>query len=300
MMKKFLVCVLVSAIAGGAAFADPIGLTVYLDGFSFGNVAGEDYKFAGEDGEAGFTVGAEYAKSFGAVEVSTALDFTLGFSDPLASELAWNVKGAYELGLTDALSLTFSLFNTLSLTGGPDEAGGDSTKGTFADADNDQITDEIAPGIRFDQKLGFGTLYEIVEVGFYIHTQENRKLDIGSSSGEGFKIGVEDTGLGVYGYIQPELLFMYDGESPDDVLGAFNIGAGYAAGPLDVSVEFGIPTVKDGMKTGGLTITPNVTYSIIEDAFSAYLELEFSGIGADKDVGGEFGFSPTIGLSYSF
>jgi hypothetical protein len=68
-MKKILMCVLVFAITAGTLFAqaDPLGLTVYIDGFSFGNVAAEEYKFAGEGGQAGIMPGASSEKSFGAI-----------------------------------------------------------------------------------------------------------------------------------------------------------------------------------------------------------------------------------------
>jgi hypothetical protein len=301
-MKKLLICVLVFAIAAGTLFAqaDPLGLTVYIDGFSFGDVAAEEYKFAGKDGQAGITPGITYEKSFGAIGLSTDLSFDLTFSDPLETDLAWQVKGTYELGLSDASALTFSLFNTLHLLGGPDEAGGDDTKGKFADTKNDYIQDEIAPGVRFDQKLGFGTLYGILEVSFIIHTQEDRKLDILTGSDDGFTFGIEETELGIYGYLQPEFDFLLNGESPDDVLRVFNIRAGYTTGPIDTNVTFSIPAYEDGIKADGLSITPYVEYGIIPDSLSAYLELEFSGLGADTDQGAKVGFTPTIGVSYSF
>jgi hypothetical protein len=232
--------------------------------------------------------------------LSTDLSFDLTFSDPLESDLAWQVKGAYELELSDVSALTFSLFNTLHLYGGEDKAGGDPTKGTFADTKNDQIRDEIAPGVRFDYRLGFGTLYGIMEVGFWIHTQEDTKLDILTGSDDGIKLGIEETEIGVYGYLQPTFWFLVNGESPDDVVRAFDIRVGYITGPIDANVTFSIPTYKDGMKGEGLSITPYVEYALIPDSLSAYLELKLSGIGADKDFGGEFGFTPTIGVSYSF
>jgi hypothetical protein len=292
-MKKLLICVLVFAMAAGTLFAqaDPLGLTVYIDGFSFGDVAAKEYKFAGEGGQAGIIPGVTYEKSFGAIGISTDLSFALAFSDPLASELAWQVKGTYELGLSDASILTFSLFNTLHFLGADEK---------FADTDLDQIQDEIAPGVRFDQKLGFGTLYGILEVGFWVHTAENTKLDIISGSDDGFTFGIEETEIGVYGYIQPEFTFLENGESPDDVLTAFNICAGYTTGPIDANVTFTIPTIEDGIKYSGLTIEPYVEYAIIPDSLSVYLDLEIGGLGADKDVGDDLGFTPTIGVSYSF
>jgi hypothetical protein len=187
--------------------------------------------------------------------------------------------------------------------------------------------------VRFDYKLdGIGTIYGIFEVAFLVHTEEDRKVDVGTSySGftynykwtaadialaasagiflpssyslggfgdDGFKVGIE-TDFGIYGYVQPELLFSLNGESPDDVLQFFNIRAGYKTGPIDAYATFSIPTFEDGMKWLGLTITPHVEYEIIS-GLSAYLELEFSGLGSDSDVGSDFGFTPTIGVSYSF
>jgi hypothetical protein len=307
-MKRVFACVLVLAMAAGslAAQSEPLGLTVYIDGFGFGNVAGDEYEFSGENGGGEITIGVEFAKTFGAIDVSTSLEDTIGFTDPLSQDIAWTVKGEYGLGLSEASSLSFWAWNKLHLIGGDDE---------FADTDLDQIQDEFAPGIRFDQKLGFGTIYAIVEVAFVIHTADGVDMDIGTSftgfdhpsnsmagfGDEGIKIGIE-TDMGVYGFIQPEFVFSINGETPDDVLCYFNIGAGYATGPIDAYVTAYIPTFEDGVKLIGLTVTPGVSYEIIPDALSAYAEFELSGIGADEaDKGGtDFGFSPTIGVSYSF
>jgi hypothetical protein len=305
-MRKFLVFVLVSLMAVGAIGTlaaqdenEGLGLTVYIDGFTFGNVVADEYTFAGEDGQAGINPGIEFAKTFGAIGFSTALEFDLSFADPLEADLNWRIGGDYALDLSDTSTLTFSLWNKLHFTGGDDGTG----DGKFADADLDQIQDEIVPAIRFDQKLGFGIIYGIFELTFVIHTAEGVDLDILTGGGvlpygdEGFQIGVE-TDMGVYGYIQPELYFSTN-DADDDVFKYFNICAGYKTGPIDAYATFFIPTFKDGMKFEGLAITPGVSYEIMS-GLSAYLELEFSGLGGDEDYGCEFGFTPTIGVSYSF
>jgi hypothetical protein len=125
------------AVATLAAQDVGLGITVYLDGFTFGNLAADDYKFAGKDGQAGINPGVEYATSFGDIGFSTALEFDLAFTDPLESDLNWKIGGDYGLELSDSAKLTFSAWNKLHFIGGPDDQG----DGKFADTDLDQIQD---------------------------------------------------------------------------------------------------------------------------------------------------------------
>jgi hypothetical protein len=297
-MKKLLVCVLVFAVVAGSVFADPIGLRVYIEGFDFGDVANEDYTFAGEGGLAYLNLGLEYAKMFGPFRFATSLEDKFSFKDPLEQNLQWAVTGMYSLQLAETSRLTFLLYNKLHL---------DSREDSFADTDLDLITDDIGPGVRFDQTFGFGSLYALTEFNFKLHTQEGRKLDLETGIDSGFKLGFT-TKLGVWGYFRPYIAFVRNGEAPDkDALEKIDIRIGYTAGPIEVRATLAIPTYEDGIKTGGydqltgqyggLNVKTRFVYTF-KPGLNAYAELWIINLGAEDPV--NVGFAPQIGVSFSF
>ena len=291
-MKKFIALLLVATVVVVAGFADPIGLKVYIDGFGFGNVAGDNYKLSGlpEGGYFGGNIvpGIEYNRALGPIALNTSLQDDIKFSDPLSQDLRWHVKGTYALQVAEASKLIFFLYNRLHFKGGSEK---------FADTDLDQITDNFGPGIRFDQTLDFGGLYAEGGIDFKIHTKDDKKLEVGTSDTDNIRLGVS-TKLGLYGSVQIVLKFVNDaGETPTG--GAFrsiNPRIGYVYGPIDGRVTFGIPTYTDGIDSDGITIQPRVTYNNIIPGLAAYAD--FAIIAGKKD--GKIGFKPQIGVSYAF
>jgi hypothetical protein len=290
-MKRFLPCVLVFALAAGAVFADPVGLRVYTDGISFGNVAAGNYQFAGDGGLARLPFGLEFSKLLGPVSFSTAVEYALSFTatpgntgDP-KHQPQWNIWGSYGLQLAEASNLTFLLYNKLHF---------DASKGgEFAD----NIWDDIGPGVRFDQTFGFGSLYAVTEMSIRVYFYENadgsdRGLGLETGENSGFQAGV-NTNLGVYGYVRPYLAFLSNGESPEDVLTKFDVRVGYRTGPIDARATFAIPA--HDFEASGLTVRPRFTYTIMP-GFWAYVDLSIGAIGSNNDVS----FTPQIGASYSF
>ncbi|MDR0720166.1 MAG: hypothetical protein LBF78_11070 [Treponema sp.] len=291
-MKKILLCALVFTLAAGAAVAAPLGLRVYTDGVSFGNVAAEGYKFAGDGGLARIPLGLEFSKALGPVRFSTALEYALSFTATPANtgdpkhQPQWNLSGSYGLQLAEASKLSFSLYNKLHF---------DASKGgEFAD----NIWDDIGPGVRFDQTFGFGSLYAVTELSVRIYTYENadgsdKGLGLETGENSGFQAGV-NTNFGLYGYVRPYLVFLSNGESPDDMLTKFDIRVGYRTGPIDARATFTIPAVD--FDATGLTIQPRFTYNFLP-TLSAYADLKIGAIGKkDADVA----ITPQIGVSFSF
>jgi hypothetical protein len=303
-MKRLLICALVFVLAAGAAFAAPLGLRVYIEGFDFGDVADEQYNFAGKagggksEGMAYLNLGLEFAKFFGPVRFSTSLEDKFSFKDPLEQNLQWAVSGMYGLQLAESSKLTFLLYNKLHM---------DSRDDKFADTELDLITDDIGPGVRFDQTFGFGSLYALTEFNFKIHTQEDRKLDLETGIDSGFKLGFT-TNFGLWGYFRPYIAFLRNGEAPDkDALEKIDIRAGYTTGPVEARVTLAIPTYEDGIKTGGydtltgqyggLNVKSRFTYTF-KAGLNAYAELWIINLGAENPV--KVGFAPQIGGSFSF
>jgi hypothetical protein len=320
-MKRIFAFVLVSALVAGslAAQAEPIGLKVYIDGFSFGNVAGEDYMFAGSDddegtvGEASINLGVEYAKTFGEFGLSTSLEYNLPFAEYATGPgvgvhaVSWKLKGAYDLALAEASALNLSAYNKLILMGAKLGKDGDFE---FANTDYDFIRDEIAADVKFTQTLDFGTIWANLGVAFTIHTgpkDDVSGIDLATGGSDGFKVGV-NTNMGVYGYVEPKLTFLTNGEALDEDKDQYafhhtDIRIGYGIGNIDGHVTVGIPVYKDGFKAEGLAITPRFTYSNIIPGLEAYLDFGIGNIGAEEVTGGNDGkvaFAPTIGVSYAF
>jgi hypothetical protein len=287
-MKKIIVLLLVVSVLTTAAFADPVGLTAKIDSFNFGNVRADDYEFSGANGRASVTPGLDFSKSFGDFTLSAGIQDTLTFSAPLEQDVRLHVKGAYALQLAESSKLTISLYDEFHLKGKDD---------AFANVNQGGISDQIGPGIKFEQTLDFGSIYVNAEVDFDINFQDGQKVVIASGADDGFKVGM-DTNFGLCGYVQPAFTFTRaDGKDVKDVLTAVNIRAGYMITPsLNARVTFGIPAVADDFKLIGLTIQPRVTYSNIIPGLDAYADFKITDVGGDSDVG----FIPAIGVSYAF
>jgi hypothetical protein len=293
-MKKLVVFLLIAVVSAGAAFADPIGLKVYIDGFEFGDVAGDDYKFSGENGEANFTPGIEYGTSFldDALGLTVGLQDTIGFSDPMEQDVRLNLNVGYTLELAPATSLVFSVWDFFHLTGADDE---------FAKADEGNINTRIGVGVQFYQTLDFGVVWAILDVEFHKYFNEGAELGITTGDDNGFAVGV-DSNFGLYGSAGFGIGFNDFGAN---VLGltetgpaAISLCVGYATDNIDGSVTVDIPLYENGLDEG-IGITPNFTYSDIVPGLEAYLELEISGVGATA-ADAKIGFAPTVGVSYSF
>jgi hypothetical protein len=302
-MKKIVALLLVMVVVAVTSFADPIGLTVQIDNFGFGNVAAKDYKFAGTGGKANVTPSIDFKKAFGAITVAAGLRDTITFGDPLEQKIRLHVKGTYALPLSEASKLSFSVYDKFFLYGNslPTSVPTDTTNPLgekFADADSGQIENWIGPAVRFDQTLGFGTIYAVVELNININFAEGAEIALDTGDDDGFKVGIEKTSFGVWGYIQPVLALRdLSGETPTDVLTWIKVRVGYPITPsLGARVTFEIPTIENGFDTKGLTIQPRITYSDIIPNLGAYADFKIAGVGSNGDIA----FTPAIGVSYAF
>ncbi|GHU48207.1 hypothetical protein FACS1894200_04830 [Spirochaetia bacterium] len=299
--KVFVFLVVLSLVAGISLSADPIGLTVGIDGFGFGDVAADEYKFSGEGGQGSITPFIKFEQALDPVKFSVELAYTLNFTDPSSSHLDPKLFVGYDL----STALNFWVWDHIVIS----EADGTWNEGEDGDSN---LGNKAELGLRYTLGLDFGSLYFQAEPGVYT---EGKMLTIGAlGDNEGFKIGVEKVAGGLYGYVQPILKFYesYDGESNDDMsfLTDLNIRVGYETGPINARVTVGIPTGSDkdsganggGIAERGLTITPRVTYTIME-GLSAYGDVAIGGIGADEEKGDNIDhvtIKPSIGVQYSF
>jgi hypothetical protein len=307
-MKKLVVFLLTAVVTVGVAFAEPIGLKVYLDGFSFGNVAAEEYKFSGEGGAAAFTPGIEYGTSFlnDSLALTAGLQDEIGLSDPLEQDVRLNVNVGYNIQLAPATKLVLSVWDFFHLTGADDK---------FAKADEDNVKTRIGAGVQFYQVLSFGLAWTILDVEFHKSFKDGSELGITTGDDYAFVAGV-NSNFGLYGLVGFAIAFndagaVAVGLGKAGVYGT-KLRVGYITGNIDGRVSVDIPLFEDGVDIAGISIVPRFTYSNIIPGLEAYLDLEISGI-ASKDYGdagstmeaagaanGKIGFTPTIGVSYSF
>lgn len=305
MIKKLLFSLAVlSLVAGTSLSADPIGLTVGIDGFGFGDVADDAWKFAGKaDADKGAGQGniapyVSFEKALDQLTLYAELYYHRTFSDPSASSLDPKVRFTY--GVTPELNVWVSDHIVISEKDG---------KWNDKEAETD-LANKAELGLRYTLGLDFGDLYFQVEPGVYT---QGKSLLIGAlADNDGIQIGVNKVAGGLYGFVRPYLQFYksYDGKKAEnlDVLPELDIRVGYEVGPLNARVTVNIPTGSDkvggsgGIAENGLTITPYVAYTIME-GLSAYAEVGLGGIAADEKKGEKIDHvtvSPAIGVSYSF
>ena len=267
-VKKFLIFFLVLILAAGFVSAQEFGLTAGLE-FGLGNIN----KANDSDVEPYLMPMVIYENAFldGVLDLYAELDYTLGFgNDDIAQSLYIDLSAGYNLSLGSASTLSFILENEF------DE---------IEISPNDSITGIFTPAIKFNQEFDFGDVY--AKIGLPITYFPNVKDD-DSLTGLDFTVGWGSSfGLGI------EAIF-YTLLAPSEASGyyAFETTVSYESGPLYCELNVYFPKETE---SGDMTITPEVDYSF--GSFTAYLFIEFSGIGVD---GGEVVITPALGIKYSF
>ena len=274
-MKKFLVFFMVLTLATGFVMAqeedEGIGLTVGAE-FGIGDInkpnnADDMYPYVMP------MIIYENAFMDGALDIFAELDYTLGFTKEggdLPMDLYFDFIAGYNLGLSEASTLSFIVEHELSFLIAPD--GG-------LDA-GDRMLNIVRPGIRFNQFIeSAGDLY--AQVNLPVTYMDNGADD--TITGLDFIIGWGSTfGLGLEATIYTLLSSGYNG---------FDVLVSYENGPVYCEVEACIPEDMDS----GVTITPEFQYEIIPN-LKAYVNCAFTAIGSDFDVG----ITPALGITYSF
>ena len=273
-MKRFLVFFLVLVLGAGFAAAQDIGLTVGLE-FGLGNVGKAD----DGDVEPYLMPMVIYENAFldDALDLYAEFDYTLGFTkvpnedgdEVLPQEMYIDLSVGYNLSLGDASTLSFILENEFD---------------AIEISPSDFILGRFTPAIKFNQGFDFGDVY--AQVGLPITYFPNIN-DAEALTGLDFTIGWGSSfGLGIEAIIYTHLA---PGDA--DYLG-FETTVSYEADSLYCELNAYFPS---DIKAEGITITPEFDYSF--DSLTAYLFIEFSGIGVD---GGDVFITPALGIKYSF
>jgi len=154
-------------------------------------------------------------------------------------------------------------------------------------------------GAKFTQTLGFGDLYfgldvpfllaatgdlaELFEIGAFDFAALNITLGVDTEMGIG-------GGLGIHGWIG-------DSDMNDDFLQMISVFVNYSTDALFAQLTVEIPAIEDGIDMMGLTIIPEVAYSL-DMGLKLYAALPIFGVGADYDD--SIGIGLTIGAKFSF
>jgi hypothetical protein len=255
--RRFIFVVMAAVLVCSFAAAQE-GLTPKLE-VGFGDVA--------DEAELSFTPGVEYATSFGAVDLSAELDYTVTLADPDPThEIYEEVELGYNLSLGAASVLSIIVNNSNLFYLSPAPKGNATHEGT------------LEPSLLYVQTLDFGDVS--AQLGFPI---DYLKGEDGETSAEAYlTLGWASTfGLGV------ELTGTL-GLSPDSEYSETALVLSYEQSIFYGEVEF---TADKEFKTFG--ITPDIEISV--DAWTFYVSAT---IGIPD--GGDTKFSPAIGARYSF
>jgi hypothetical protein len=262
-VKKFLTVLFVLTIACSFVMAEGLGLEVGAD-FTLVDVTDVF------DSAYVLTPHAEYANSFGAIDLDIYLEYPVGFGtadEELYQTPYLEEEVGYNLSLGAASTLYLFLNNSNNFYLSPDIE------------ETNKLDGSLEPGVKFTQAFGFGDLY--AQAGFpigYLSQVKEADITIDSSLLLGFAHG---SGFGA------ELTFNL-ALSPEseytgtELLFSYETGAIYAEVDIVTDKEF-----------SSYTVTPEFEYSL--NALTLWADIEFAGIGEDDII-----ISPTVGVKYSF
>jgi hypothetical protein len=263
-MRKIAVLLIVLTLVIGFAAAQEeedggIGLTAGLE-FGISGINSED------DQTPYVTPGIAYENSFGSLDVYAEVDYTFNFTDGVPQSLYAEEELAYNLGLGDIHTLTFTLHNANDVAAvGPDPV-------KFGDANGDGSI--LEPSVTYTLGLSSGDLY--VTAGLPIAYQPETALGLYGTVGYGFSFGLGLEATLNFG-INPEA--EYGGA---DFIVSYEQDAFYAEVEINADKEFST-----------FTVTPEFDYAF--NNFTFFVKAEFADIGGD-----EIGITPAIGVTYSF
>jgi hypothetical protein len=255
----------------------------------FGNLAGEEYGFAGKNGKGYIKPGFDVVKAFGPFALVGQVYDTIGLGGP-DSYNALDIKVSPLLLIPQAglmIGAQFSgyfPFHEGRLIGDIAQAPKDSSFMTNV------ASLGIIPGVQYTRPLPFGALYG----SFLFITNKPLVSDDWTLQGD-VELGIR-TGLGLSAFVSPLFTFLAAGASPDPVYTALELQLAYAKNPVSTSVTATFPGAQeDGFKNYGMNLSARFQY-----AFQSNLEvwgsIEFRGVGngVDNDVA----LVPTLGAKY--
>ena len=332
-MKKLLILSLALFMVGGVAMAQ-LGLTAGLD-FGIGRINAAEGENVGDT--IFIRPGIAYGNSdlLDGLTIDAELGVVINTAEEVASNLDFALGVYYNLPLTPVSSLDFGLGTYLDVRltdwpafygvygpWGPRRAAGgeaammgmifgmledlfeaamegdeDADFSGPSDAGDDRVTALMVPAVRYNHQIdGIGTAYGGLELPFDLAP------DAFTYFGMDIILGIDtEFGFGFEVYIQNNIYQNKDKGHKDSVkfFTFLEFVPSYVYDFLYAEVAIGIPTVEDGVKMMGISITPEVRAEIPGvDGLLAYLNIPITGIGADGDD--RVGIGIGLGARFSF
>jgi len=211
----------------------------------------------------------------------------------LLQGMDFNLRVDYNLDIIESSRLTFILENMtfipvlrndLSISG--------LSMQEQRTANNNAIDTEtwLYPGVKFTQTMGFGNLYAQVEAPINILKEINNTQD---SHHINFMVGWDSTfGLEV----NAKLFNRIKRNTIDpEFLESLGVSGTYGFGMIDAGVEVGVPLIRDGIRNMGLTVVPELGYTLMPN-FRLFGSAEFMNILAENEVN----FNMSLGARFNF
>jgi len=282
-MKKIAILFMVFALVGVSAMAQE-GLGVYVGA----EVGISDFNDDPLPIIIRPYVGYEAALMDEAVEVVAELGVPILMVDgEMAIGIDLLLGGKYILSLSDASKLAFGLDAYIFFP--VDEDKGMASTLSPAITANVMATELelwVVPNVKFTQTMGFGDLYFGVALPLIV-VHAGDALDIILLE---FTVGADlEAGIGVGATL------CMDFSDGADALQGVRLFGSYTMDALFAKLSIDIPLVEDGIKFLGLTITPEVSYTL-DMGLKLYAELPISGVASDGDIG----VGLTVGAKFSF
>jgi hypothetical protein len=263
-------------------------LNTALD-LGFGNLAGEEYGFAGKNGRGYIKPGFDLVKAFGPFALVGQVYDAIGLGGP-DSYNALDIKVSPLLLIPQAGLMVGAQFSGYF----PFHEGRLIADIAQAPQDSSFMTNVAAlgiiPGVQCTLPLPFGALY-----GSFLFIT-NRPLVANDWTLQGdVELGIR-TGLGLSAFVSPLFAILAAGESPDPVYAALELQLAYAKTPISTSVTATLPGAQeDGFKNYGMNISARFQYAF-ESNLEVWGSVEFRGVGngVDNDVA----VVPALGTKY--
>ena len=232
------------------------------------------------------------------LDLFAEMGMPLMISPELLQSMDFNLRVDYNLNIAEASKLTFILENmtfipflrddmSLSGQGMPDSG---ATNRVFYEMES-----WLNPGVKYTQTLDFGNLYAQVDAPINITREMLRES--GSKAFDelnlNFTLGWESNfGLWVnarlYNHIKRNAV-------EPGFLESLGVSGSYEFGPLNAGVEVGVPLIRDGIRNMGLTVIPELGYTLMPN-FRLFGSAEFMNILAENDVN----LNMSLGAKFSF
>jgi len=280
-MKKFTILFLAICLAGGTVMAqDGLGLYAGADFTIF------DFEDAGDNMFIRPYVGID--KALGALDVYAEAGFDIPLSDGPGMGLDVNAGVNYNLAFGGSSKLTVG--GGLWILFPFDENKPAIVNSPFGIYITSNLSLSLELAAKFTQTMGFGDLYFELQVPFLLVEKNYDPFDLAELN---LTAGVDTTmglgaGLTLHTWIGSK-------DFNPDFLQGFDIFANYTTGPIFAGVTVGVPLVEDGIKRSGISITPEVEYSL-DFGLSVSAALYIDGIASDGDTS----IGLTIGAKYKF